>query len=234
MAQKNTLEDLFNTQDLSQAILAQDKHLALELFEQKVFFFRSTPCGNPAKCPNLELMSVFLNALNIALFNAALTSLGCNLQKCCFMITNTLSDVTTLKSFILKGQDLITAYLHEINLYISENGRCQHRSYISKAKEYIENNITQSFTLEDVANEIFISQTYLSHLFNNLTGMTYSSYVTSVKVDMAKRLLLTTDDSINDIAIKCGFNQAGYFATTFKKVVGVTPKQFRVSMLAVG
>lgn len=232
MAEKNSIDHLFNLQDLCKAVIAQNKHDALDQFDKKVFFFMNTPCASPALCPNIELMSVFLNTLNTTLFTTALNQLGCNLQEICFTITQEIGFVEHLKTFVLKGQYLIDLYLAAINQYISENGRCQHRHYINRAKAFIEKNITTTFTLEDVANDIFISPTYLSTLFNNLTGSTYSSYVTSARVDLAKRLLISSDLSINDIAVKCGFNQASYFATAFKKAVGITPKQFRVSMSA--
>lgn len=226
----SSIEELFNIHDICNAVIGQDKPLAAELFDKKTFFFMNTPCGNIGKCPNMELMSVFLNSLNMGIYNCALSSFGCNLQECCFKNTRDIGTFDSVKSFILKGQDIISSYSLAINDFISENGRCQHRLYITKAKEFIDQNIDTPFSLEDVANAIFISPAYLSHLFNNIAGTTYSSYVTSIKIDMAKRLLITTDSSINDIAIKCGFNQASYFATAFKKVVGVTPKKFRGSV----
>ena len=230
MTVQDPVEDLFNTQEICAAIMEQNKPKATRLFDAKTSFFANVNCGNVDNCPNIELMSVFLNALNNAVYTSALSSFGCNLQGCCYSITKSLSDVTNLKTFSIKGEQLITTYCVAINAYIAENGRCQHRLYITKAKEYIDNNIENHFTLEDVANEIYISPAYLSHLFNNLTGTTYSSYVTSVRIDMAKKLLIATDKSINEIAIVSGFSQASYFATTFKKATGITPKQFRTSM----
>lgn len=232
MTPNTSVENLFNITDICNAVIEQNKPLATELFDKKTFFFMNTPCGNVGKCPNIQLMSVFLNSLNMGIYNSALSSFGCNLQQCCFNNTQAIGQFDNIKTFVLKGQDIISSYTSAINAYLSENGRCQHRLYITQAKQYIEKHIEDTFTLEDVANAIYISPAYLSTLFNNLTGTTYSSYVNSIKIDMAKHLLLTTQHSITDISIQCGFNQASYFATAFKKVVGVTPKQFRSGILS--
>lgn len=226
----SSIEELFDIQHICSAVVEQNKSVAIELFDKKVLFFKNVSCGNVDKCPNIELMSVFLNALNNGIYARALYSLGCNLQEHCFNTTQDILNTKGLRAFVLKGQDIISDYILEINAYISQNGRCQRRLYITKAKEYIEKNIDQNFTLEDVANEIFISPAYLSQLFNNLTGATYSSYVTSARINVAKKLLLTTDKTVNDVAMMAGFSQSSYFVTTFKKATGVTPKQFRATL----
>ena len=65
---------------------------------------------------------------------------------------------------------------------------------------------------------------YLGQLFKRETGKTYSAYVTELRIEKAKEMLVSGDLSINEIAVTLGFNDYFYFLKTFKRVSGYTPK----------
>ncbi len=82
-------------------------------------------------------------------------------------------------------------------------------------------------TLEDVAARINLSPTYLSKKFRHVTGKTFSEYVNYIRLRQATQMLLTTDDSVTQIATSCGFNSSNYFKDCFKKRFGVSPRTYR-------
>ena len=57
--------------------------------------------------------------------------------------------------------------------------------------------------------------------------MKITDFLTRCRIEEAKRLLRTTDQSVSDIAVESGFESFSYFSTVFKKVVGMTPVQYR-------
>jgi two-component system response regulator YesN len=82
-------------------------------------------------------------------------------------------------------------------------------------------------TLEKIADMIHISPIYLSRLIKQEFGTTFVSLVTQARIQKAVQLLNTTDMSVNEIAELCGYDTQHYFSTTFKKMMGVSPNQYR-------
>ena len=72
-----------------------------------------------------------------------------------------------------------------------------------------------------------MSRRYLSTKFKKETGMTLSQYIQEQKIGKAKSLLKSTDRSILEIATYLGFSSQGYFQNVFKKLTGMTPKDYR-------
>jgi two-component system response regulator YesN len=98
---------------------------------------------------------------------------------------------------------------------------------INRIKEYIKNNITENFSLESMAEEMYYNPSYLSRIFHNETGITLKSYVDNVKIEKIKELLSNKDIMVKDISEKTGFISATYFSQYFKKHTGLTPNEFR-------
>jgi two-component system, response regulator YesN len=102
---------------------------------------------------------------------------------------------------------------------------------ITVIKQYVENNTDQDLSLMKLASLVSFNPAYLSRLFKQTTGENLSDYVTSEKLKKAKNLLETTDLSIKDISIKMGFYTPIYFTKFFKRLVGVSPKKYRDSVV---
>lgn len=98
---------------------------------------------------------------------------------------------------------------------------------IETAKKYIEANYQSQISYRDVAREVFISPSYFLSLFKRETGTTFVDYLTSVRIEKAKQLLLTTDLSVTRIAYDLGFNNSNYFSNIFRKAVGISATEFR-------
>ena len=132
--------------------------------------------------------------------------------------------------------ELMTYYAQELFLCLKRGGvfiyekhksRESYSADIEDAIRYIAQNYALSITLEDVAKIINLSPTYLSKKFKKVTGMTFKEYVNYIRLKQASQALLTTDNSITEIAVDCGFNSSNYFKDLFRKVNGVSPRTFR-------
>lgn len=98
---------------------------------------------------------------------------------------------------------------------------------ITKAMDFIETFYNQGIKVNDIAYEAGLSAGRLWHLFKERTGFTPVEYLTRIRIEQAKKLLLTSDDKLCNLYYEVGFNSQAYFARRFKEVVGISPTQFR-------
>lgn len=94
-------------------------------------------------------------------------------------------------------------------------------------REYIDKNYTRDISLNEIANRLYISPYYLSHTFKNETGYSPINYAINRRIGEAKKLLLTTDLPIQEIAGRVGYDSTNYFTMLFKKVTSLSPSKFR-------
>jgi two-component system response regulator YesN len=100
--------------------------------------------------------------------------------------------------------------------------------HLTKAIEYIRGHYSEMITLNKVAGGVYVSEYYLSHLFRKEMNITFSDYVCKVRIEKAKELLQGDSNArIQEISEKIGFNDANYFAKIFKKLTGVSPKEYQ-------
>lgn len=98
---------------------------------------------------------------------------------------------------------------------------------IQTVKNYIKLHYHENVRRSDLANTVFLTPNYLSKLFNEKTGQSLTEYMNECRISAAKMKLSDKENSISDIALDCGFDNFSYFSTTFKKIVGVTPNEYR-------
>ncbi|MGN9165651.1 GH39 family glycosyl hydrolase [Tissierellaceae bacterium HCP3S3_D8] len=92
---------------------------------------------------------------------------------------------------------------------------------------YINDNLGQKITLQQLAKREHISLYYLSHFFKNKVGISFQEYINTVRLDKATSLLITTNDTITDVAFQCGFSSTTYFNKIFKESYNCTPTEYR-------
>ncbi|UDI77594.1 AraC family transcriptional regulator Rsp [Staphylococcus taiwanensis] len=92
---------------------------------------------------------------------------------------------------------------------------------------FINENITANISLQDIAQHALISESYCSNLFGRFLNVNFKDFYTSLKINHALKLLLTTNDSITSISELSGFSSHTNFTNQFKKYLYVSPKQFR-------
>ena len=100
---------------------------------------------------------------------------------------------------------------------------------ISRAMKFLDDNISEEFTLEDLAGQANLNRTYFITLFKKLNGVTPWEYITARRVELAKTYLREGRMSVLQVATACGFNNASNFNRAFKKVTGQPPSAYRAS-----
>ncbi|MGM0921253.1 MAG: response regulator [Bacillota bacterium] len=99
--------------------------------------------------------------------------------------------------------------------------------FISMAKKYIHNHYQESLSLEDVAANVELTPTYFTKMFKEQTKLTFIDYVTDVRIEKSKELLLNTKLSLKEIAYEVGYKDPNYFSRVFKKWTNLSPKHYR-------
>ena len=95
-----------------------------------------------------------------------------------------------------------------------------------RAKHFIDQNYAEQLSLKQTAKHIGISPAYLSRLFHHEYGVSFSKYLTSLRLEEARKLLQTTRLQIAEIANRCGFSSSSYFIKVFSEHYKVTPKNY--------
>ncbi|MGI6743723.1 MAG: helix-turn-helix transcriptional regulator [Eubacteriales bacterium] len=102
-------------------------------------------------------------------------------------------------------------------------------SIISRATAYIAANYMHPITLKDTADHIYISSSYLSRIFRSEMGVRFSEYLTKYRIDKSKLLLTDPELTVSDVASLVGYTDQSYFNKVFKRMIGVSPKKWRLS-----
>lgn len=99
--------------------------------------------------------------------------------------------------------------------------------YFKKIIQHINQNFYKEISILSLSQDFSINPNYISQLFRKEVGMTFTDYITNLRMDYAKELLHKTQYSQGEVASKCGYTDYFYFIRVFKKTTGLTPGQFR-------
>ncbi|NLV92138.1 MAG: helix-turn-helix domain-containing protein [Firmicutes bacterium] len=100
---------------------------------------------------------------------------------------------------------------------------------IYKAVSYIRDNYMSDITVEDVAEAVGLSPSYFSQLFNDEMKCSFRSFLNRIRIENSKPFLLDDSIPLVTVAAKVGFQDQSYFGKVFKRLVGVSPGEFRKS-----
>ena len=98
---------------------------------------------------------------------------------------------------------------------------------------YLQEHLSEDVSLSVLAEEFHLSAQYISQLFKNEIGVNFLAYFTNIRMERAKKLLLSSSASIGEISEQLGFGDYRVFTKVFKKAEGVTPSQYRRDFLEV-
>jgi len=105
------------------------------------------------------------------------------------------------------------------------------RTTASKVMQWIEENYVQKFSLAELSASVGLSQSYISRVFSQETGGSIADFLATRRIKRACELLRSTDLSVEAVGSQCGFADAPYFITCFRKLIGRTPLQYRKAAL---
>lgn len=127
---------------------------------------------------------------------------------------------------VLGGFDAIPDMYRQVKMEVYKDARLS--PLIRRARLYIyENYMVQGLTLELVSGSLNANPIHLSRTLKSELGVTFSQLLTDIRMKKAVELLSSTDMSILDISEQLGYDTQHYFSTVFKKVIGVSPNQYR-------
>lgn len=128
----------------------------------------------------------------------------------------------SLDGLCLVLQEVVEAFVSAM-FYEKDKGN----PYIRKALRFLSDHYSQHLELAQVARIAGLSPSYFSTLFRDVVGVSFREYLNRIRVEESKRLLLSTEYPLADIAVAMGFPDQSYYCKVFKKLVGVTPGKFR-------
>lgn len=114
---------------------------------------------------------------------------------------------------------LISAIRHQEHLHADQ--------YIEPAVKYLTDNFNSKILLEELSNRCKLSVTHFRRLFKSVYGFSPISYLCYLRLEKAKDILVSSDDTVETIANNTGFSSANYFIRYFNQQVGMTPHQYR-------
>ena len=138
-------------------------------------------------------------------------------------INRQLNLATTEQSVAALTREVCELYKDELK----ENRKTLINPSLKRVIEYIDQNYMHRLTLENVAKHVFLNKTYISQMFMKHLGISFVSYLESVRIYKAQELLQNTDMSVTKIAEETGYASQSYFTKAFKKRVGMSPLQYR-------
>ena len=150
-----------------------------------------------------------------------------------------LSDSFIMKADKMGSADEILEVQHDMVMAFNDIMRDRIKMNVKskqviKCIDYINSNLHNNITVTELGDYVNLNETYLSKIFKKETGVTVSEYVRNKKIEEACWLLQFTDKSSIDIATELAFSSHSYFISVFKKVKGVTPKEYRNSSFRAG
>lgn len=106
-----------------------------------------------------------------------------------------------------------------------------HQEEIDLARRYFHAHYNEEINIEQYAQSIHMSPCWFNRTFKATTGCTPTQYITDIRMKVAAQLLVTTHDSIKEIASLVGYDNPYYFSRIFRRATGVSPSSHRKSNL---
>ena len=129
--------------------------------------------------------------------------------------------------------DTLKISLFERRVSETPEPQAQEERTITGITRYLQEHLSEDVSLSVLAEEFHLSAQYISQLFKNEIGVNFLAYFTNIRMERAKKLLLSSSASIGEISEQLGFGDYRVFTKVFKKAEGVTPSQYRRDFLEV-
>ncbi len=101
---------------------------------------------------------------------------------------------------------------------------------LQRVREYVEQNLSEPISLRDAAGAAGLEEKYFSAFFHRKTGVCFRDWLAARRVDRAIEILTQRDDTITNVAASVGFQDLGTFERSFKRLTGLTPRDFKRSV----
>lgn len=126
---------------------------------------------------------------------------------------------------------LIIHYFVKVCRYINDKRSKKSRNVIQQIKDIIHARYKENLTVNDIANEVYLTSTYVCLIFKQETGETINDYITKLRIEKAKELLKDSRNKLYDICYAVGYSDPSYFSKLFKKYTGLSPTEYREKVI---
>ena len=139
------------------------------------------------------------------------------------------------KEYILKREELLRVYdsslkHHQADIWMLDiKEQDSNNRAFDAMLSYVHSNYMNDISIADIAHACGYSESSVSHLFRQYCNTSVKKYINDLRINQAKRLLMTSSLTISQIAAMCGFSNSNYFPTAFKKETGISPSDFRLN-----
>lgn len=214
----------YNLKSLITSLKNGDAEQASKLLKELITEFLNQSNGAPT---SLQIKLMYINVLN-SLFKGCLPYMPVSedIIKICVDYIDESASFHTTDKMHSQLQSLLSVLIDQYHDFF---GTKRHW-LIDKIIEYINENYASSLSMRDVASNFYLNPSYFCKLFKEETGVTFTNYLMSKRVDSAKRLMSESSMKLYDIASAVGYTNVQYFSTVFKEIEGMTPSQFRSSI----
>lgn len=141
-----------------------------------------------------------------------------------FRLFNRLKNRETLALY--EGEEFLYRFLTQL-LRELEAPSAEASPLVRQTASYFKNHFSELGGIGEAAEIFHVSQAHLTRVFHKETGQTPLQYLTRLRIEHALFLLLNTKDSIESIAVACGFLNGNYFAKVFRRYLGCSPEEYR-------
>lgn len=179
----------------------------LQPFKKKWFNISGSLISSLLDVHGIDKTNVFVKKVNVEnLFDAILSAISVPTEK----------------------DSSISHYLLSLINTISEHRNdTQNQNLIHSIVQYLDHNIRSQIRLDDVAKQFHISRAHLIHIFKIEFGLTPYDYFLKQKIKVAEKLIRESDMQIQQIASELAFSDSHHFSTSFKKIHGISPTEYR-------
>jgi|GEM_PF-1437218 len=176
---------------------------------------------------NIDIESFNLFCMRLLIYTfMALKELDIDLRSININEKEALLDIYEIKSYD-QIKHRIFSIINKVADKVEEYKKEKKKNTVEKVKNIINQNYEKDISVKFIADQLYLNPNYLGQLFKSETNMSINDYLGRVRVTKAKALLKNTDLMIYEVAEQVGFNDSQYFSTVFKKIVGVTPKEYK-------
>ena len=133
-------------------------------------------------------------------------------------------EITSEGELIIKA--LLINLITELRFCLLKNNTDE--SLIFKTRQFMEENLSKKISIDDIANYLCVSNSWFRKEFYKETGVAPITFLNRIRLQTSKYMLLSTNKSIKEISIHCGFATSEYFCKFFKNNTGITPGEYRV------
>ena len=208
-----------NEKKLSILISNKDKDGAQQLLNEMLgyLFFSGNADFKTIKARIIEML---------VLLSRAAIDAGASIQEILLFNEENIKQIEEISS-IEELSSWITVIMHRFIQYSFDFTGVKHSDVLYKMMQYVKANYNKKITLDDIAEYVHLSRSYISSMFKEEMGEGLFTYINRIRVEKSKILLLNESVSLVNVGGLCGFEDQSYFTKVFKSIVGVSPKKYR-------